>query len=223
MSTAPRNPVPTKKHLARQQKERKYTLYIIIASIAVGVAVVGLLLYGLLQSSVFQPRQTVADVNGENISTGDWQAQTRFARANIISNATYTLNMATQFNDTSYLSYFAQQLNQYKTQLDPQTISKQVLDQMVDNIIIEKEAEKLGVSVSDAEVDEAIQSAFGFYPNGTPTPQPTLVINPTSTLNPLQLTLTAPTATPVITATATSVPTSAATATRYHHSRLLRW
>ena len=213
MSTAPRNPVPTKKHLARQQKERKYTLYIIIASIAVGVAVVGLLLYGLLQSSVFQPRQTVADVNGENISTGDWQAQTRFARANIISNATYTLNMATQFNDTSYLSYFAQQLNQYKTQLDPQTISKQVLDQMVDNIIIEKEAEKLGVSVSDAEVDEAIQSAFGFYPNGTPTPQPTLVINPTSTLNPLQLTLTAPTATPVITATATSVPTSAATAT----------
>ena len=92
-------------------------------------------------------------------------------------------------------------------------MTEQVLDQMVDNIIIEKEAEKLGVSVSDAEVDEAIQSAFGFYPNGTPTPQPTSVINPTSTLNPLQLTLTAPTATPVITATATSVPTSAATAT----------
>lgn len=213
MSTAPKNPVPTKKHLARQEKERRYTRYIIITAIVVGVVVVGLLLWGMLQSSVIQPRQTVADVNGENISTGEWQAQTRFARGNIISNANYALNTALQFNDTTYLSYFAQQLNQYKSQLDPATLGKQVLDQMVDNIIIEKEAEKLGVSVSDEEVDEAIQSAFGFYPNGTPTPQPTLVINPTSTLNPLQQTLTAPTATPVITATATALPTLAATAT----------
>jgi len=79
---------------------------------------------------------------------------------------------------------------------------------MIDEILIRKEADKLGITVTDAEIDASIQENFGFFPNGTPTPTvtPTEVSFPTLTSQ--QLTLYPSTSTPGPAQTSTVTPTS---------------
>jgi parvulin-like peptidyl-prolyl isomerase len=47
---------------------------------------------------------------------------------------------------------------------------------MIDDVIIRQEADQIGINVSDAEFDEYIANAFGYFPNGTPTPAATLEV-----------------------------------------------
>ena len=51
---------PTKKHLARMEREKIQQRYIIIGSIVVIIAVVALIVYGILNESVLQARRAVA-------------------------------------------------------------------------------------------------------------------------------------------------------------------
>lgn len=59
------------------------------------------------------------------------------------------------------------------------TIGYRILNEMIDDVLIRKEANRLGITVSKAEVDSVIQGAFGFYPEGTPTIAPTNTPDPT--------------------------------------------
>jgi peptidyl-prolyl cis-trans isomerase D len=207
------SPAPTKKHLARLQREQMWRRWLIIGTTVVVVLVVGVLLYGLVLQSYIQARQPVAIVDNQKITTSQWQEHTRFQRANLINNAQQTYQFAQAFNDPSFQSQFVSQLQQIKTQLDPNTTGKQVLDMLVEDIVIRSEAAKRGITVSDEEVQRAFADVFGYFPNGTPTSEPTLASIPTSTLSSLQLTLIPPTATPqptaAITTTETVIPTSA--------------
>lgn len=220
MAKNPKRPIPTKKHLARQERERRQRRYILIASAAVILAVIGLVVYGILDATILQERQPVAIVNGQNITTSQFQAQTRYARYTLIRNALNTYQFMQLFgSDASTQSSFIQQLQQIQSQLTPDTIGKQVLDQLVDDYLIHQEANKMGITVTQDEINKAFQEAFGYFPNGTPTPTPTFEPIPTSTLSKLQSTLAAtppatPTATPVITQTATPTPEFTPTATQ---------
>jgi parvulin-like peptidyl-prolyl isomerase len=73
---------------------------------------------------------------------------------------------------------------------------------MIENVFIREEAERLGIEVSQEEVEAFIaETMFQYYPDGTPTPAPTDPVFPTPTFSALQMTLTAPTTTAVITET----------------------
>ena len=89
--------------------------------------------------------------------------------------------------------------------LDPREGDKllDMLEQMIQDKLIRQEAKRRGITVTKAEVDKAIQEAFGYFPNGTPTPEPTLEVQATSTLSPLQMTASAPLPSPTLTATLT--------------------
>ena len=211
----------TKKHLARQQREQLQTRYIIIGTILVIVAVVGLIGYGVLNDRVLKTLQPVAIVNGDRITTADFQAQVRFARMNLVQSAVQTYQIVQMFgNNPQFQNSAASQLYQVQTQLQQtQELGNQVLEQMIQDKLIRQEAERRGITVTSQEVDKAMQDLFGYFPDGTPTPEPTLAVQPTSTFSPLQMTLTAPTLTPTatleITPTATLefTPTPTATAT----------
>jgi len=212
--------VVTKKHLARQQRERRQTRLITIGAIIVLVVVIGLIGYGVLNERVLKGLQPVAIVNGDKITTNAFQAQVRLARQNLVTSATQAYQFAQLFgNNPQFASSTLSQLYQIQSQLQPTTIGNQVLDQLIQDKLIRQEAKRRGITVSKEEVDKAVQEAFGYYPNGTPTPEPTLEVKPTSTLSPLQETLTAPTptslASPTPTATLAITPTAtlAATAT----------
>jgi parvulin-like peptidyl-prolyl isomerase len=213
MSTPERKAAPTKKHLARLERERIYRRWVIIGTVIVVIAVVGLLLYSILRTSVFVPMTPVANVDGETIRAGRWASQVRFARSNLLRNADQTYAMAQAFADPQFASSFASQLQQIKFQLEPTNIGKIVLDQMVEDIIIRREADKLGIKISDDEIEKSFQEAFGYFASGTPTEKPTLEPIATNTFSPLQQTLTGPTYTPSITPTPTITLTPTVTLT----------
>jgi parvulin-like peptidyl-prolyl isomerase len=118
-----------------------------------------------------------------------------------------TANFMQSFQDEGTASYFQSSLQQISFQLMPSIHGQSVLDIMIEDVLIQQEADRRGITVSEAEMDEYVAEIFGYYPDGTPTPAPTNEPFPTSTLNPQQLTLVPLTPTAVVTETAEIEPT----------------
>ncbi len=203
--------IVTKKHQARIDRERTQRKFLIFGTVAViGIALL-LLLYGILDQAVFQGMKAVATVGGEKITVTEFQERVRYQRWNLVRNYAQGQQLLQIFgNDAT----FAQQLQNIQTQLDnPVGVGVDVLGQMVDEILIQQEAARRGITVTDAEVEKSLQDAFGFYPDGTPTPttEPTPVYTPT--ISPKQLSMLAPTATVAVAPTeqVTETPTEAPT------------
>jgi PPIC-type PPIASE domain/SurA-like N-terminal domain len=223
MAKGQKSQIVTKKHLARQERERLQNRYIMIGSISVIVIVVALLLYGVVQQYLIQPQQPVAKVGTEVVTTKQFQTFARYQRLQLIQTYTRAYNQYQQFaalfgSDTSSQSYaqqyqaqFDQYLAQINYQLEPATLGQSTLDYLVANIIIQREADTRGITVSKEEIDKAVHDYFGYYPNGTPTTAPTSPVIPTSTLSPTQLALLPPTPTASPTPTAQVTPTITAT------------
>jgi hypothetical protein len=216
MARNPKQPLQTRKHLARLERERIQRRNILIVSTIVAVVIFGLLAYGLVDQLYLQGIRPVAEVNREKITTGEFQAQARYTRQRLIGNAVQTFQFMQYFGSSPETqASFQSQLMQAQAQLEPISVGQQVVDQLVDDALVRQEAEKRGITVSKEELDEAVQEAFGYFADGTPTPKPTTEPVPTSTLNPTQLALvpptSTPTATPEITATVALTGTEIAT------------
>jgi parvulin-like peptidyl-prolyl isomerase len=65
------------------------------------------------------------------------------------------------------------------TGMDSLSVGYQVLSEMINELIIMQEANKIGITVSDAEVELEMEHRFGFFSEGTPTPMPTNTPDPT--------------------------------------------
>lgn len=207
MTRGQKGQIVTKKHLARQERENRQNRIILICSIVVIVLVIGLIGYGLVQTYIIQPSQPVAKVAGKSITTKQFQTFARYQRVQLIQQYQQYQQFAQLFgSDQASLSYIQQYLAQINYQLEPINLGQSSLDFLIADRIIQKEAEKLNISVSDEEVNKALQDYFGYYPNGTPTSAPTSIFVPTSTLNPTQIGLIPPTLTAVPTATNTPTP-----------------
>lgn len=212
MEKKPKQKITTKKHLARQKRERIQKRYLTIGMIVVLTAVITIIAYGFIEQTYLFAIQPVAIVNEEKILTRDFQTRARYNRSQLVANAlnTYQLMqlLGSSFENQSSFQY---QLSQIQAQLNPATIGQQVLNQMINEYLIRQEATRREITVSTEEVEAALKEAFNFYPDGTPTPTATSQPIPTSTLSPTQFTLvtptTEPTATTVITLTATPIVT----------------
>jgi hypothetical protein len=211
MPKGPQKSIVTKKHLARVQREQIQNRYIIIVSAVVIALVVILIGWGFVSQYIVQPRQPVAIVGGEPVTTHEFQAYAHFMRLQLINQYQQTEQFMAMFgSDPNNQAYFQQSLAQIEYQLDPTYLGQTVLDQLIEDKLIRQEAVRLGITVSDAEVDELVQGLFRYYPNGTPTPTATIAALPTSTF-PYPACACAPTATvtDVPTATLESTPTTA--------------
>ena len=196
--------VVTKKHIARLERERQQVR--LIRAIAMGGIVVVLLLlaYGYLNLNVFQLQKPVAEVNGEVITTREWQERVRFQRVNLLN--LYNTYIFYQQNFGMDTTQQQQEVSFYLQ--TPEALGQQVIDQMIDEVLIRQEAEKRGITVTEEEIQKEIQNEYGFFPDGTPTPTstPTEILNPT--LSPQQLTIYPATSTPTEAPTSTAAPTN---------------
>jgi len=197
--------IATKKHIARLERERRQVALVTTISIIAITFVLILVGYGILDTTYLKLNQSVAEVNGEKISLGYWQERVQWQRVEMMK----TLQLYQYYQqfgmDTS------QQQQQIRDQLQSsQYIGEQVLNLLVNEALIRQEAKKRGIAVTDAEVEEKIQTGadFGFFPNGTPTPTitPTEITYPTLTTE--QLLLYPPTSTPTVFLSPTPAPTN---------------
>ena len=206
MATPPqKKTAPTKKFVAREARERRERNTIYIISAVIIIAVLALVLYGIVDQNFLKARRPVAIVNEEKITVSEYQGQTRLARYNLIQSAQRIFQLAQIMgNDPSSQASVANQLQQIDGQLFPQAIGRQIIDQLVDDLLIQQEASRLGITVSEVEVNKELEEVFGYYQLGTPTPSATHVMAQTSTLSPLQESLVPSTPTSSISISPTS-------------------
>jgi parvulin-like peptidyl-prolyl isomerase len=206
-------PVLHKKHVARLQRENQQSRIILYAFIGIVVAVLLLLGYGFLDINYLQLQRPVAKVGDVEILVNQFEPRVRMQRQQL-------LGQYSMFKQYEQFGMDVQtQLTQIETQLNsPETVGQSALDQMINEQLIRLEAEKRGITVSDAELVEAKQSSFSYYPNGTPTTAatPTELVMPEIPAEVFDLVTMTPTpaatATPEFTPTATLVPEATATA-----------
>lgn len=203
----------TKKHLARAERDAMLQRWLIIGAAAVALLVLGILGYGVLDLTVLQPRKPVAKVGAVQITVADFQKAVKYERVQLINQYTRLAQIIQIFgSDQNTAAYYQQQLAQVEGQLtDTNAMGRQVLTNLINDELMRQEAAKRGLAVSADDVDKAMQEAFGFYANGTPTPEPTATEGPTSP----PTATTAPTLTPTFpssfTPTAISSPLGTAT------------
>jgi parvulin-like peptidyl-prolyl isomerase len=228
--------VVSKKHVARQERERQQSALIRYIAIGVVALVVLLVGYGMLDEAVLKERRAVASVNGEKITVGQFEARVRLERDSLISQYAQYIQLAQSFGMD-----FNAQLSQIETRLyDYQSIGQSVLETMTYELLYRQIAQKEGITFSAEEIESGIQEYLGYYANGTPTPEPEvdLPVVEAATLSPEQLELvtvtpeptTAPTSTPLpeteaaptedAEPTAAPVPTMTATAYTYEGYQL---
>ena len=195
----------------RLQEQQRRVLLMFGGLIAV---VVVLLALGLVWEYVLVPRKVVARVNGEPIYVREFQARVKFHRTLIIRRIGSYLIMYQQFQSAGLQMPLDPQIEAWVQLLDdPEAMGKQVLDSMIEDALIRQEMERRGITVTDEEIEKAIQEAFGYYPNGTPTPEPTATPWATSTLSPTQIALLTPDITPTPTEGPSPTPTTEVQAT----------
>jgi len=201
MARRGKTPLITKKHMARLEKEQRQTRIIVLSTLAVVILVVGLIGYGLLNEYVLKPNRAVVRVGDDKASISEFINLANFNGQQIVSSYTQNVQIAQMLGyDQSYIDSIKQQIT---SSLEPSTLGNNVLNSLIEDLLIRQEAKRRGITVTEAEFEEEMQAQFGFFPDGTPTPKPTFVTVPTSTLSPLQTALFPATSTPIITPTAT--------------------
>jgi len=218
-------PIQSKKHLARQQREKKQRTYILIGSAIVFASIFGVLIYGLLNQFFLSDIRPVAIVNGEKITSSEFTAQTKFTRYNLIRQVSEAYQLSRLFLDNPAAeSQFKSQVEEAERQLFPTVVGEQVLEDLITDKLISQELIALGIKVTEKEIEQVFEEAFGYYPGGTPTSQPTSEEQPTSTLSHIQLTLApktrTPSASPTLSTTTTSVISETASPTETNSTDL---
>ncbi|HIE25393.1 MAG TPA: hypothetical protein EYP74_05260, partial [Anaerolineales bacterium] len=194
------------KFVARKEREEKQAK--LIRNIAIGVVVVVALLigYGYIYENFLQGQKTVASVNDEEISVSQYQARVRLERTSLINQYIQYAQLGQQFGMD-----VASQIESLETRLSqPIAIGESVLNTMINELVYVKEAKKLGITISAEDVEKELQSFLGYFPDGTPTPEPTTeasVANEYPTLTAEQMELVTLTPTPTEAPTLTPVPT----------------
>lgn len=205
--------VLTKKHVARLERERRQVAIVRTVALAMIGVVLLLLGYGYLDTNYLRLRKPVAEVNGEKIMLATFNERVQLQRVNLVN-----LYQRYQLFQQQFGMDTTQQIQEIEFYLQfPESLGQLVIDQLIDEALIRQEAEKRGITVSEDEVEKAIQEAYNFFPDGTATPTVTPTAWEYPTLTSEQLTLYPSTATPTMAPTFTPEPTStpdpAATAT----------
>ncbi len=204
-----------KKHVARLERERQQSRWILYGFIGIVTTVALLIGYAILDNMYLRFRYPVAKVGEVQILAGDFEARARLQRQQLLyqyNQVVLTYNQYQEFAQSSGMD-LSQQLQQFESQAqeiqrtldDPESLGLSVLNQLTREELIRQEAKKRGITASKSEVDQMMEEFFGYYPKGTPTPSatPTQFNTPEIPAEAFD----------IVTITPTSLPTSEFTAT----------
>jgi parvulin-like peptidyl-prolyl isomerase len=153
----------TKKQLALGRKEARQNRIILILVGLLAAIVVIILAVGIVRELVLKPSSPVATVNGEKLTTADYQNLVTYNRYNYYNNLSQLEDgleqMRAEPEENAFLiSFYEQQLGQVQTAL---TLAPQdAVEELIDAELARQKAEQLGIEVSAQEVDQAIEDDF---------------------------------------------------------------
>lgn len=202
---------------SRRERERRTNQLLVIGTGVVLGLVVLILGWGLLDQYVLMPRRPVATVAGEAIPLSTFVRHLQYRRFiyhdYLLQLEQSRLDYSSSEEDQSFiLQYLDQQITTLESQL--LSLPNTVLDELIDDKLVRQEAARRGITVSQEEIDIAMEEAFGYYRN-PPTPvaeEPTPVIAVTETETATDATpaptetITDITPTPTLTPAPTSTP-----------------
>lgn len=191
--------------LHARDREQHRKLYLGV-SIAIGVALLFVAI-GLVYQFAIRPSQAVATVGDNTIVARDFEKRVRLENSNLQGQLIRYQQLEEQFGNQGF---FTNQINQLQATLaSPFALGQQTLDQMIEEIIVERDAAARGLTVSDEEVNQALREevanglnlvtepqatataeaamqATAIAAGWTPTPEPTIDANAalTPTLTP---------------------------------------
>jgi parvulin-like peptidyl-prolyl isomerase len=202
-------------YLSRAEREARYQRWVLLGiGAAIGVILL-VLLAGVVYEGLIFPNQPIAVVNGETITTAEFQARVRLVRWQTGRQLIGALNLygVEALSDQNHPLY--QQLQQIYQQLYPgqeNIIGEQVLNEMIEDILLRQQAEEMGISVDPELVEAQVQDFFGYDPNPeTPTPTLEPTVTPTPIVSPTPSPTPTGTPTPEATEEGEAEPTATAT------------
>lgn len=180
---------------SRAEREAQLQKWVVrgIAAIILVLAVLVGIAFAVEQWII--PTQTLAVVNGENITVGQFRDEYNLERNRI----------RLQLNQVQAAGFDLQQLAQqepYRTWISeanvPDQLGWRVINDMVDDRLLAQEALARNITVNEAAVQAEIESFFGFDPAQVALIgiEPTATLEPTATPTPFVSPTPSPTATP---------------------------
>lgn len=179
---------------SRAEREAQLQKWVVrgIAAIILVLAVLVGIAFAVEQWII--PTQTLAVVNGENITVGQFRDEYNLERSRI----------RLQLNQVQAAGFDLQQLAQqepYRTWISeanvPDQLGWRVINDMVDDRLLAQEALARNITVNEAAVQAEIESFFGFDPTQVALigVEPTATLEPTATPTPFVSPTPSPTAT----------------------------
>lgn len=174
----------SRKEILIARKEANQTRQINLAIGFVVLLLLVVLVTGLVYVFVITPSAPVANVNGTEITMKDWRERVSLQRAQLILGVEDLAEAVEQ--DIGQVQQFANQQLLLLTQ-ESERLGQIVLDQMIDEELILKEAGARGISVSEGEIQRELEESFGYFGGASPTQQPTATdtAEPTPSLTPI--------------------------------------
>jgi parvulin-like peptidyl-prolyl isomerase len=209
-------------YLSRAEREAQAQRRVLLGVGAALAFVLVILLVGIVYEVLIYPNQPVAVVNGETITTVDYEARVQYERW---VNGSQLLNIAQLYGAEALTDQQSPFYQQYVL-LQPgqeSLFGSQVREIMVEEALLRQEAEARGITVDEAAVDTRIEEFFGYAPDAgdedaaeepteEPTVTPTPIVSPTPSPEPTATPEPEETAAPTLTPMPTITPQPTLTA-----------
>lgn len=153
---------PTKKQRRMSRKEQEQLRYVYMGLGLVGGLILIVLAIGLIQNYIIKPNAPVAIVDGEEISTKEYQNRVLYERFILERQLERIQQEAANLPEPSENDQFTEMLRNQYQQMASQVfqqrslVDRQTLDTLTVEKLVEEEATKRGITVTEDDVTDAI-------------------------------------------------------------------
>lgn len=164
-----------RRRLSRRQREARQRKLLLISMSALGALLLLIIGYGTLRNYYLIPHQVLATVNNHKIIRSDYWKVRRNTLLDRLQQYAFQAQLGQ--GNTQQIQTAAQTARDEITHIRSAPVDPETLHTMTEDQIVLDGLPGLGVTITDADIDQTVAERFSPVPLNTPTPSPTL--NPT--------------------------------------------
>ncbi len=161
----------TKKQIARSVRDKEQQRKVLIGLGIAAFLILVVIVYAIVNEEYLKPRKPVAEVNGQKITLKQYQKMVLYNYQLTKENLDQYLQVRQQYDPKGESQLFQAQILQLSKLLqDPAQLGQQTLDKMIEDVLVEQAAKEKGITVTQDEVQRALEKAFGYDRNAASSP-----------------------------------------------------